>query len=301
MSKDHCVSRFHLSEFCDPNSVNTPDPWLWIGTIADGSIRRRSPKNVATSANLFAGPGAFDSPGAKVESFLANEVESPAAFALRALRNGTGSGELPPELMRYLAWAASRSLPMQRLEIQWAERYASTKEEVVEPPPEGLAKTAERHRAVRLLHPEQGQRTLRENEDIAPLLDAGWFPDPTERANFLEGVHIQAYYFQARWFPRLRWFTLKPPPKSYFVLGDRPVGWGVPECLNAPPACLRDPDAFLIAPLSHSLALVGRNSLTPWAVTPEQINSILAGWSHDWIVGPTSDCVEAALQYRLID
>lgn len=42
------------------------------------------------------------------------------------------------------------------------------------------------------------------------LIDDGWIPDMTEPANFLEGVHLQAYYFQARWFPRLRWFTLRP-------------------------------------------------------------------------------------------
>jgi hypothetical protein len=149
-----------------------------------------------------------------------------------------------------------------------------------------------------LIHPTLGVRTISETEDPTALFDAGWLPDPTERANFLEGVHIRAYYFQTRWFPRLRWFTLRPPVGSFFVIGDRPVGWGVPDCLDAPPACLRDPSAFLIAPLGRSLALIGRNRPQAWSVTPEQVNAVLAAWSHKWIAGPTHSSVAEAIRQR---
>ena len=118
------------------------------------------------------------------------------------------------------------------------------------------------------------------------------------KANFLEGVHIQSYYFQSRWFPRLKWFTLRPPSGSYFIIGDRPVGWGVPDCLDAPPCCLRDPSAFLIAPLSRELVLVGRNNSEPWEITPREVNHLLATWSYDWIAGPTKDVVEGAIRDR---
>jgi phenylacetate-CoA ligase len=84
MSGQHYVSRFHLSAFCDPASTGTPDPSLWIGSLADQSIRRRSPKNIATAAGLFDGPGGFGEPGASLETFLANEVEGPAATAIEA-------------------------------------------------------------------------------------------------------------------------------------------------------------------------------------------------------------------------
>lgn len=120
----------------------------------------------------------------------------------------------------------------------------------------------------------------------------------TEPANFLEAVHIQAYYFQVRWFPRLRWFTLRPPEGQYFVIGDRPVGWGVPDCLEAPPNCLRDESAFLVAPPTRSLALVGRNDSTPWQVTPEQMNTMLAAWAHEWVAGPTKEVAIEALRGR---
>ncbi len=141
-----------------------------------------------------------------------------------------------------------------------------------------------------------GERRELSSEAADEFLDDGWIPDSTEQSNFLESVHIQAYYFRVRWFPRLRWFTLRPPQGQYFVIGDRPVGWGVPECLDVPPCCLRDEAAFLIAPLSRSVALVGRNDSTPWAVTPAEVNALLAAWSLDWIAGPTESAVAKALR-----
>jgi hypothetical protein len=298
MAAHHYVSKFHLREFCDPESLGTPDPWLWVGDLSDGSVRRRAPKNVGTAPDLFDGPGGMAQHESTIEEFLAQKVEGPAAKALRVLTSGghTKLNELPPELMRYLAWAASRSLPMQRLEVQWSLRFGALLDgPFAEPAPEALTKTADRIRPLQLLHPTLGEMTVPPGQELGILLDAGWIPDPHERSNFLEGVHIQAHYFQVRWFPRLRWFTLRPPPGEFFIIGDRPVGWGVPDCLDAPPCCLREPSAFLIAPLSRSLALVGRNDPNPWAVSPEQVNAILAAWSYDWIAGPTQEIVASVL------
>jgi hypothetical protein len=299
MPGQHYVSRFHLSAFSDPSSTGTPEPWLWIGSTKDQSVRRRSPRNVATVPKLLDGPGGFSEPEASLETFLANDVEGPAAAALRRLLQSTSIEQLPPEVMRYLAWAASRSLPMQRLEADWATRYRPTlNDPMAEPSPPALAVLHSRHRSIRLIHPALGELREVSSQAADELLDDGWIPDSAEQSNFLEGVHIQAYYFQVRWFPRLRWFTLRPPQGQYFVIGDRPVGWGVPECLDAPPCCLRDEAAFLIAPLSRSLALVGRNDSTPWEVTPSQVNAMLAAWSFDWIAGPTADVVADALRDR---
>jgi hypothetical protein len=241
-----------------PSSTGTPDPWLWIGSTGDPSVRRRSPKNVATVPRLFDGPGGFSEPEASRETFLANDVEGPAAVALRRLLGTTSIEQLPPEVMRYLAWASARSLPMQRLEASWASGYLPALSALmVEPPPPGLAELQPRDRKIRLVHTVLGEVRDVASQDADGLLDEGWIPDTTEPSNFLELVHMQAYYFQVRWFPRLRWFTLRPPNGQYFVIGDRPVGWGVPDCLDAPPCCLRDQSAFLIAPLSRDLALVG--------------------------------------------
>lgn len=188
---------------------------------------------------------------------------------------------------------------MQRLEADWATRYRSALSgPVTEPPPPALAELQPRERKIRLFHPILGEHREVQGNDADSLLDDGWIPDTSEASNFLELVHIQAYYFQVRWFPRLRWCTLRPPQGQHFVIGDRPVGWGVPNCLDAPPSCLRDETAFLVAPLSRSLALVGRNDSTPWEVTPSQVNALLAAWLHDWIAGPTERVVDDALRGR---
>lgn len=251
---------------------------------------------------MFDGPGGFSEPGASLETHLANEVEGPAAVALRRLLASTSIRQLPPEVMRYLSWAAARSLPMQRLEANWAIHYhPALNGPMVEPPPPALAELQPRDRKIRLIHPVLGEDREVAGVDADGLLDEGWIPDTSEPSNFLELVHMQAYYFQVRWFRRLRWFTLRPPEGQYFVIGDRPVGWGVPECLDAPPCCLRDEAAFLVAPLSRSLALVGRNDSTPWAVTPSQVNALLAAWSHDWVAGPSERVVHEALRSRRAD
>jgi len=301
-ARHHYVSRFHLHQFCDPDSLPLQDPWLWLGTKVDGSVRRRSPKNVGTAPLLFDGPGGLADPSAKLENFLADEVEGPAAVVMKELcsRPSGALRELPQPLMRYLGWAASRSVGMKQLAADWAVEFGHVLSgPFVEPPPDGVGLGTTVSRATRLLHSAHGEVVISAGEDPVSLLDYGWAPDLRDRDNFLEFAHIQAYYFQVRWFPRLRWFTLRPPSGSFFTLGDRAVGWGVPDCLNAPPCCLRHPDAFLIAPLSRSLALVGRNRSEPWCVTPAQVNVMAATWARQWIVGPTKDTVAHALSDRV--
>lgn len=299
VSGQHHVSKFHLSAFCDPAAAGARDPWLWVGSTADDSVKRRAPKNIGTVSGLFSGPGGFADSGASLETFLANDVEGAAATALRRMLQGSSVSQLPPEVMRYLAWAASRSLPMQRIEAEWGTRYRSKRDApMAEPPPPGIVNCKDRERAIWLIHPARGEYREVQSQDAGQLIDDGWIPDMSEPANFLEAVHTQAYYFQVRWFPRLRWFTLRPPDGQYSIIGDRPVGWGVPDCLDAPPNCLRDESAFLVAPLARDLALVGRNDPSPWQVTPQQVNAMLAAWAHDWVAGPTEDVVSEALRWR---
>jgi hypothetical protein len=67
-----------------------------------------------------------------------------------------------------------------------------------------------------------GERREVPSQDADELVDDGWVPDTEEQSNFLEGAHIQAYYFQVRWLPRLRWFTLRPPKGSTSPSGTDP-------------------------------------------------------------------------------
>jgi hypothetical protein len=197
LAAHHYISKFHLKQFLDPNSLSTKDPWLWQGFVLDGLVRRRGPKNVATHPSMFDGPGCLADRDATLESFLANEVERPAAAAMREVScwpSGRG-GEFPPALFKYLAWAAARSLPMQALEESWGKEAHDHNWKLVEPPPAGLLNATEIRRDVQMLHRSLGRRLFPADSDFEQAQREGWFPDMNDRTNFLESVHIQAYYF----------------------------------------------------------------------------------------------------------
>jgi hypothetical protein len=299
-AKQHYISKFHLNQFLDPDSVSTKDPWLWQGFVRDQTVKRRAPKNVGTSPGMFNGPGGLSDRDATLENFLANEVEGPAAAALREVgRQPPGRiDKLPPALIRYLAWAAARSLPMQALENSWGENEVAHNSELVEPPPEGLLKARELQRDIQMLHPKMGSRLFPAGSDFEQAAREGWFPDMQERTNFLEGVRIQAYYFQARFFPRLKWFTLHAPEGGFFVVADRPVGWIVDGYIDTPPSALRHSSAYLLAPICRTLLLVGKHTSDHWLVTTAQVNAVVASWAHEWIAGPTEATVRSALDNR---
>jgi hypothetical protein len=299
-AQHHYISKFHLSQFLDPSSLSTKDPWLWQGFVGDGTVKRRSPKNVATSTGMFDGPGGLSDRDATLENFLANEVEGPAAAALREVgRQPPGCiDQLPPALTRYLAWAAARSLPMQALENSWGEKRLSLSSEPLEPPPEGLLKATELRRDVQMLHPKLGSRLFPVGSDFEQAAREGWFPDMHERTNFLESVHIQAYYFQVRFFPRFKWFALHAPPGDFFIIADRAVGWAADGFIDAPPSSLRHPSAYILAPVCKTLCLVGKHTAERWVVTPAQVNAVVASWAQAWIAGPAQATVRYALEDR---
>lgn len=140
-AQHHYVSQFHLRQFLDTDSLTHHDPWLWQGWVADGAVNRRAPKNVGTKRLLFEGPGGLRDRSATLESFLAREVEAPAAEAMRDLCSSAPStgGSIAPALTRYLAWAAARSLPMKQLFGDWARLNGPIEgQQLAELPPEGL-------------------------------------------------------------------------------------------------------------------------------------------------------------------
>jgi hypothetical protein len=282
----------------------TPDPWLWQGYVSDGSIKRRAPKNMAWKRSLFDGPGGLQNRNSSLESFLAREVEAPAAAAMKTLCNSGRSNlsNIPPPVMRYLAWAAARSLPMMQLFAEWAQMSEPGEEwQLAESPPEGLLSAGLLRRDVEMIHPLFGKRKWAANTNFDTLIKEGWTPDYSDSENFLESVHMQAYCFQTRFFPRFRWFTLRPPNGEFFIIADRAVGWAADGYVDAPPACLRHPSAYVIAPISKTLLVVGRHTRLPWSVTPSRINGIVACWAHEWVAGPTREVVEEALTVRRLN
>jgi hypothetical protein len=297
--RQHYVSQFHLRGFLDPEASGSPDPWLWVGGCKDGTIVRRSPKNFAWSRGLFDGPAHRES---TVERLLSEEVEGPAAFALRTLA-GRPQGcrsPIPPEVSRYLAWAAARSLPMRQLFQDWIDKLPVADDiDYVEPPPDGFDQIRAVSRAHSMHHPTKGVRDHVPSEDVERLRREGWRLR-IGKDDFPELVHLQAWYFQVRFFPRMRWIILDAPPNRFFVISDRPVVWGFTGFNDPPPRFLRHPNVQLFATLTRSIALFAHHPSAgpPDAITPGAVNKVIASAAHEWVAGPTPQIVAEALSQR---
>jgi hypothetical protein len=153
-------------------------------------------------------------------------------------------------------------------------------------------------------HPTIGIREDVRRDEVQALRSQGW-QARLRNQDFTAAVHQQAWYFQARWFPTLRWAALYTPSGMSFIIGDRPVVWGVPQltddgwsmAVNVAPHYLRDAHVRLVAPLTRSIALLAfqASSPPPAMVTPKALNTIICCGAQRWIFGPTEATVRDAL------
>lgn len=259
-------------------------------------------KNVAWSTDLFAGPGGLADREASIEAYLATRVESPAAFALRGFvsRPPGQRSAVPAEIGRYLAWAAARSVSMKQLYQSWIDDLPDPADAVVvEPPPDGFEQMAPVTRSHRMEHPVFGIRDDVPSEDVDLLRREGW-RFLLAKEDFLELVHLQAWYFHVRFFPRLRWIILDAPSGGHFIIGDRPVVWGFDGVVDVQPRALRHPDVQLFATLTRSVALFAchPSGAPPDSVSFREVNRIVAAAATHWIAGPTRSVVAESLADR---
>lgn len=295
----HTVPRFYLRGFVDPASESTPniDPFVWVGSLTTGEIKRRTPSNISIVPGLYDGPGGLNEPNDLLESHL-GKIESSAAFAIRRLAS-TQSGEgatVPAEVWRFLAWQAARTPGWMELEDGWVNEWPpGLLDDIVEPPPEEFLSTADRARPSCLEDPETGTRLeVVGAAEFEAYRKRGW-KWVLRRDDHLEMLHLQAWYFQVRHFPRLSWSRLDAPTGEWFITSDRGVAWLADGYADTPPAALRHPTAQIVAPLTRTLALVGRHERSRLDVTPRQVNRFVAFAASNWVAGPTSDTVERAL------
>jgi hypothetical protein len=298
--RHHYVSQFHLRAFVDPLVPPGQEPWLWVGDVKAGTIKRRAPKNVAWERGLFSGPGGLAQRDVRLEEWLATSVEAPAAAALRtfvSLPVGQTIQQIPPPLGRYLAWAAARGLPMRGLYEKWiSEAEPIGMNELAELPPASTEHDTRINRGSWLEHVIHGALHDVPHELVGKLQEQGWRVRLAP-ADFLELTHLQAWEFQSRWFPKLHWSLLWAPEGSCFVLGDRPVLWQADGLVNAPPAALGHPSAQLLAPLTPHVALLGSASERRDApgITPGYVNRLSAASALSWIFGSSSSAIEESL------
>jgi hypothetical protein len=300
-TRAHTVPRFYLSGFLSPESERGRDPFVWLGSVSTGEIKRRSPKNISIARGLYDGPGGFIEPDKTIEAHLA-KIESDASIAIKkfaAISASEAPLNFPPEIMRFIAWQAARTPGWMELLHRWADDPPSDPSvEPVEPPPPGFEKIRDRPRPLCFEEPGTGVRcevTTQEEFDVYRQRGWEWI---ISRDDHLEMLHLNAWYFQVRHFPRLSWVRLQPPREKFFITSDRGVAWFVDGFADTPPAALRHPKAQVIAPLTSNLALLGRHGTGPLNVTPREVNRMIACLTSDWIAGPTSEVVHQALADR---
>jgi hypothetical protein len=97
--------------------------------------------------------------------------------------------------------------------------------EPVEPPPLGFEKIQPRERPLCLEDRNTGaRREVSDEAEFKACRDQGW-SWILRRDDYLESLHMQAWYLQVRHFPRLSWIRLQPPANEFFVTSDRWVAW----------------------------------------------------------------------------
>jgi hypothetical protein len=143
-SRDHYVSRFFLSQFVDPASSVGVESWLWYGELRNGTVKRKAPKNIGWSRDLFSGPGGLAAQA--LREFVAAPIDQVR--------------EIPPALFRYLAWLTTRSLTMKSLYESWISELdpLAQIELAEEPAPESPGSVAAQERRHVMEHAQHGSR-----------------------------------------------------------------------------------------------------------------------------------------------
>lgn len=189
------------------------DAYVWVASLATGEIKRKAPKNISIVTDLYDGPGGFLDSTASLEEHL-GRIESAAALAIRKLEaTPSGNGAtIPSEIWRFLAWQAARTPGWMELDHKWANEWLQNqKEDLVEPPPEGFNDIADRTRPLCLENSETGERReVVDGSEFEEYLRRGW-KWVLRRDDHLEMLHLQAWYFQVRHFPRFSWTRLDAP------------------------------------------------------------------------------------------
>jgi len=296
-TRAHTVPKFYLDGFTASESTEHVSPFLWIGSLTTGVIFQRSPKNFSIVRGLYDGQGGLSGPNESIEAHLAN-IESSASIAIRRF-TATKGVPIAPEISRFLAWQAARTPGWIKLVQQWVDEFSSdSHHEIVEPPPSGFENIDNRMRPLCLEDSKTGARQeVIDEEEFNALRKKGW-KWVLRRDDHLEALHIQAWYFQVRHFPRLSWVRLDAPDGEFFITSDRSVAWLADGYADTLPAALRNPTAQVVAPLTKKVALVGRHGTDRLDVTPREINRRIAFLASEWIAGPTSDIIQQAMADR---
>ncbi len=298
-TRAHTVPRFYLAGFVSAAAQAGVEPFVFVGSVADLGITRRAPKNLSIARGFYDGPGGFKSPEASIETHL-SRIEWAAASAIKRLASTpiTSAPQVPSDVWRFIAWQAARTPAWISIEEDIMRDWDSNEVPyLVESPPAEIENVKDRVRTISLEHIDTGETRAATFEDYKRLFEQGW-RWARSAADRLEMIHMQAWYFQVRHFPRLHWKLISPPSGMSFITSDRAVSWSADGEYHVPPSALRHPSAEVLAPITANLALVGRAAANSTPVSAEEVNARIALSAVAWIAGASELVVSEALRAR---
>ena len=297
-TKDHYVSKFHISKFVDPSVPIGQSDWTWVVRKEQAIVKRKSPSNFAWKRGMFSKMSLNIDPPMNMEKYLSEKIEGPASSKLIQMESLSSFSNftVPEEITRYLAWAAARSLSMQELYQKW---FDSAPSDIQEMPMEGefawMSKCKRISRSHRMEKDGEVQFVFTENVD--EFRRNGW-RFVMEGDDVAETIHLQAILLRNA-FAKLCWAVISAPPRNYFVLGDRPVFWKMKEKFDCEPKWLQHEDILVVAPLTKNFALIGAKSLDhiPSRLSAPHLNYMSMTAARHWVAGPTQQCINEMLVF----
>ena len=122
----HFVPQFYLRGFCDSNTPEGQDPWIWLADFEKQQIERRAPKNIAKAANYYEFPGVEEAGSEPPESIF-SKIESASAPAVKRLLSSETSkldGQDRADLLFFMAAFVIRAFLSSDTSLRTSQRIS---------------------------------------------------------------------------------------------------------------------------------------------------------------------------------
>ena len=288
MAEHHYVPKFYLKKFCDPNTPEGQEPYVWVAPKSGGEWKRRAPKNTGFETDLYSVTTKDEKKSDEIEKLL-SAVESRVA---RLYRDRLDRFEMPTTederviLTEFVALFVARS-PFARTTLtQMADQMGGMFRKMLASRPEVL------ERNMREFAEKKGEELKISTEDMVRAIRGD-----TVKWNVNQEFITQLSMTQLTKFSEvifnMNWRFLVAPYGEYFVTTDSPAYW---QDLTPRPAFFRGhglamTNVEVVLPLSRKLCFLARweRSSGVMVATVGQVREIInrtIAWSIQEVFSP---------------
>lgn len=255
----HFVPRSYLSSWCDPEAPPTHDPYVWRFSKDGNEARKKAPRNIFHSNNLYTIPRPDGSRDLTVEHGLAGMEDRFVAIRDGPLRD---QEELSAEdSVLLLAFVAAMQSRTEAFLTHWQSQWTDVLSLMDDMRRDMLSRTPEERSSIaRSMAPGSGPSLSR--DDVAAI------PEGPVGAWVVEAIQVEVPVLA-----EMSVAVLVTEDGLGFITSDNPCTWFDPEAYKLPPLMrgpgLGSPTIEVTLPLSPSqLLLLSRKSLTGYHDVP---------------------------------